>query len=555
MIATDGLRQRRRAAARPRPSERWSPRWAAPSTPWSARTSRPRVVDFATRRQRHMIVVGVSGTGGCAGCSPVRRATGSRRWPATIDVHLVTHDQVARRASPGRCSPRSPPRGRWPAGSVAVALPTLLTWACTGSPTPTSCRWPCSLFLLASTVAVALIGGLLPGAGRRGRRLPGAQLLLHPPVGTLTVSEPAQRARARGVRRGRGGGGDRGRPRLAPGRRRVAGPHRGGHDERAVALGARPVSDTADAVRGAAPRDLRAGRGRRSWLAARPDGWSWRRPASPCATTPDDGDTRVRGRRRRTCWRCAAAAAGRATSGCSRRSPCRPGWCWSTGGSASGTSGRPTSSGRRPPRTALLARSPTTCARRWPRCGPRSTGCGRRACSPRRTARELVRSVDASADQLERLIDNLLDLSRLQSGLVHPVLRAREPRRGAPAGRGRASRPASYGSSSTSRAAGHHRCRAAGAGGRQPGRQRGPARPAARRCGCSRTCCRTAVEVLVVDRGPGVPPEDRERDVRARSSGSATPRRRARPRAGGRARAHRGARRHARPPRTPRAAG
>ena len=31
----------------------------------------------------------------------------------------------------------------------------------------------------------------------------------------------------------------------------------------------------------------------------------------------------------------------------------------------------------------------------------------------------------ASAEQLERLIDDLLDLSRLQSGLLHPVLRAR----------------------------------------------------------------------------------------------------------------------------------
>jgi two-component system sensor histidine kinase KdpD len=37
---------------------------------------------------------------------------------------------------------------------------------------------------------------------------------------------------------------------------------------------------------------------------------------------------------------------------------------------------------------------------------------------------ELVRSVDDSTDQLERLIDNLLDLSRLESGLVHPRLRA-----------------------------------------------------------------------------------------------------------------------------------
>jgi len=38
---------------------------------------------------------------------------------------------------------------------------------------------------------------------------------------------------------------------------------------------------------------------------------------------------------------------------------------------------------------------------------------------------ELVRTVDASADQLERLIDDLLDLSRLQTGLIRPHLAPR----------------------------------------------------------------------------------------------------------------------------------
>ena len=95
----------------------------------------------------------------------------------------------------------------------------------------------------------------------------------------------------------------------------------------------------------------------------------------------------------------------------------------------------------------------------------------------------------APTEQLERLIDNLLDLSRLQTGLLHPVLRAAQPRRGA-AARGRrppAGRRAPRGRRAG--AAGHHRRRAARAGGRQPGRQRGPASPAARRCGCWRTCC------------------------------------------------------------------
>jgi two-component system sensor histidine kinase KdpD len=37
---------------------------------------------------------------------------------------------------------------------------------------------------------------------------------------------------------------------------------------------------------------------------------------------------------------------------------------------------------------------------------------------------ELVGAVESSAEQLERLIDNLLDLSRVESGLIHPQLRA-----------------------------------------------------------------------------------------------------------------------------------
>ena len=39
--------------------------------------------------------------------------------------------------------------------------------------------------------------------------------------------------------------------------------------------------------------------------------------------------------------------------------------------------------------------------------------------------RELVEAVDSATDQLEHLIDDLLDLSRLQTGLLHPVLRPR----------------------------------------------------------------------------------------------------------------------------------
>ncbi len=45
---------------------------------------------------------------------------------------------------------------------------------------------------------------------------------------------------------------------------------------------------------------------------------------------------------------------------------------------------------------------------------------------------ELVAAVQSSTGQLERLIDNLLDLSRIESGLVHPVIGGPQPGGGAP---------------------------------------------------------------------------------------------------------------------------
>ena len=119
------------------------------------------VVDFAAGTNATMIIVGVSRHG------RVRRlftgTTGDRiaSLAGSIDVHLVTHDQVARRALRRPVlSPLSP--SRQVAGWVgAVALPTLLTWVLHGF-ADTDQLPLAMLTLLASTVAVALIGGLLP---------------------------------------------------------------------------------------------------------------------------------------------------------------------------------------------------------------------------------------------------------------------------------------------------------------------------------------------------------------------------------------------------------
>ena len=115
------------------------------------------------------------------------------------------------------------------------------------------------LTLLASTVAVALIGGLLPALLGAVVGFLTLNYFFTPPVGTLTVSEPRNLLALGGVR-GRGGRGRHGRgPGVPSRRRRPARPRRGGDDERAVAVGAdRPGHRRGD--RRAAPRDVRPGR-------------------------------------------------------------------------------------------------------------------------------------------------------------------------------------------------------------------------------------------------------------------------------------------------------
>ena len=123
----------------------------------------------------------------------------------------------------------------------------------------------------------------------------------------------------------------------------------------------------------------------------------------------------------------------------------------------------------------------------------------------------LLEATSSAVEQLQALIDNLLDLSRLQTGLLHPVLR-----------------PVSLEEVLPLAVAGHP------AGRRSPSSSRSPRRWCAptRACssGSSPTWSSNAVRVsrgtpvrvlaqvlpnevavLVVDRGPGVPMEQRER--------------------------------------------
>ena len=146
------------------------------------------VVDFATGANATMIIVGVSRHG------RLRRlftgTTGDRiaSLAGSIDVHLVTHDQIAR---PGRprwyLSPLS--RSRQVAGlALGVLLPVLLTVVLRTFHDPDQLPLDVLLFL-AVTVLVALVGGLLPAllAAVSGFLL--MNWFFTPPVGRFTISE------------------------------------------------------------------------------------------------------------------------------------------------------------------------------------------------------------------------------------------------------------------------------------------------------------------------------------------------------------------------------
>jgi len=146
------------------------------------------VVDFATGANATMIIVGVSRH------NRLRRlftgSTGDQiaSLAESIDVHLVTHEEASGRFRP-----------RWPASPLgarrqllgwlgAALLPVLLTLVLSGLEDN---QLPLAVLLfLAAVVLVALVGGMLPAL----LAAVGGFLLLNwyftPPVGRWTISEP-----------------------------------------------------------------------------------------------------------------------------------------------------------------------------------------------------------------------------------------------------------------------------------------------------------------------------------------------------------------------------
>src|SRR6478736_5929108 len=147
------------------------------------------VVDFATGANATMIVVGVSRH------SRLRRmftgATGERiaSLAGTIDVHLVTHEQVARTAV--RRAYLSPLSNRrqvlgW---AMALLLPVLATLALQ-SLDETRQLPLAGLLYLAGTVLVALVGGMMPALVSATIGFLTLNWFFTPPVGRFTIAEP-----------------------------------------------------------------------------------------------------------------------------------------------------------------------------------------------------------------------------------------------------------------------------------------------------------------------------------------------------------------------------
>jgi two-component system sensor histidine kinase KdpD len=469
------------------------------------------VVDFATGANATMVVVGVSRHGRLRRL--VAGTTGDRiaSLAGAVDVHLVTHDQVSRGAR--RRSVLSPlSRGRQVAGWVtAVVMPVVLTWSLQAFQ-DTDQLPLAEMLLLAGTVAVALVGGLLPAIVAAVVSFLTLNYFFTAPTGRLTVAEPANLfallvyvAVAAGVAtvvdRASRRAGDALRARTEAATMSSL--------SRSVLTG----QDTAEAI----VERVREVFGQTSVSLLAQDrlgsGWAVVAHAGPQhACSPDDGDTRVRvddahvlclrGEPLRASDQKVLEAFAVQTSLVLeyRRLREREQHA-ATLESAEATSTALLRAVSHDLRTPLATMRASVDGLVGGEVGP----------ADRATLHE---ALDSSTDQLEGLIDNLLDLSRLRSGLVHPVLRGRsldevlplalagqppgsvvldvdEPAPVVHTDAGLLERVVANLVSNAVRAA------AVGAGG-EPVRVLAHVLP-------------TRVEVMVVDRGPGVPAEQRER--------------------------------------------
>ena len=378
------------------------------------------VVDFATGVNATMIVVGVSRHGRLRRL--VAGTTGDRiaSLAGAIDVHLVTHEQVGRSA---RVRPALSPlsRSRQVTGWVsAVLLPITVTFLLNSwlgsDELPLA-----TMLLLTSTVLVALVGGLLPAllAAVAGFLL--LNWYFTPPVGTFTVAEPRNvlallvfLAVATGVATLV----DRASRRAAESTRARTEAATLGALSRSVLTG----QDTAEAIVDRIHETF--GQDSVSLLEKSATGWKVLASTGVAPVDdPDHGSTRVGVDDTHVLVLCGSPL---------RASDQRVLEAFAVQTSLVLEYRRLRA---REDRAAALESAEATSTSllravshdlRTPLATMRTAVDGlARGGLDRADRAELVVAVQDATDQLERLIDNLLDLSRVQSGLIKPVLRAR----------------------------------------------------------------------------------------------------------------------------------
>ncbi|HEU5036199.1 MAG TPA: DUF4118 domain-containing protein [Nocardioides sp.] len=375
------------------------------------------VVDFATGANASMIVVGTSRHG------RLRRlftgTTGERvaSLAGSVDVHLVTHEHGAGTGRPRwYASPLS--KRRQVAGlALSVVLPLVLTLLLHAFNDPDQLSIDVLLFV-AVTVLVALVGGLLPALVTA---LGGFVLLnwfFTPPVHRFTIAEPANLVALLvfvAVAVGVATVVDRASRRASDAVRARTEAATLGSLSRSVLTG----QDTAEAI----VERLQETFGQRavSLLARDAAGWTVLAAAgTDPASVPDEGDTRVQVDDDHV-----MVLSGEPLRASDRR--VLEGFAVQTGLVLEYRRLRD-----RDERAAAIERAEATSTAilravshdlRTPLATMRAAVDGLVSGSLEPAdQKELVGAVEASTEQLERLIDNLLDLSRIQSGLLHPAL-------------------------------------------------------------------------------------------------------------------------------------
>ena len=381
------------------------------------------ILDFARGVNASQIVLGSSRRSRLAALTGPGVGTEVVRGSGDIDVHMVTHDYVGR----GRVTL---PRGvaalggrRTAAGWVAaVAGPPALAGLL--SVTRTLHTLPLELMLfLALTVGVALVGGLWPALAAAVLAGVVVNYFFVAPLYTLTIDRAGERLRiARVPRRGRVGGVGRrpgGPPHRAggprPGRVRDAVPARrkraarGAGVDRAARAGARDLRDDLGVPAPAPGRPLcmalrgqRRGRAVSEPRGGRRRGPGQRHPRVGAARTHPARRGPPAARRVRRPGRGGARAAPAHRGG--PRGPARggvqPGADRPARGGFTTTCGRPLSSIKAS--VSSLRQGDVT----W----------------DEQDRAELLATIEESADRLDALVGNLLDMSRLQTGTVVPHL-------------------------------------------------------------------------------------------------------------------------------------